>query len=325
MNKYTPLLFFITFLYNCSSGSKTETTTEKSTASYSDGNLLLTNTNSTSADGIRIKNFTADTAVNKKEEGISVQFNVELDKKLIDQLHTDGFDALIIDISCKGNEGKSFSYLETYLPKLSGMIVYPDKHVVFSNESRRSLKIEIPFRKLELSPGIKPVDISLLVYPISFDKDSSRIETKHINRIATKALITQNYTATILAPALQLNTITVNSIKINTTQKAAGSYDFALGGTGFPDPYWQLWCGEELLYYSPFEKNTLTTKKSATSRSFYTCEKDVLSLRFLDYDKGPFNTDDLIEETKGTILELSNMKKVNGQTISYSIEVKPAE
>ena len=325
MNKYIPLLFFAAFLYSCSSASKTETTSKDAATSYADGNLQLTNTNSTSAEGIRIKNFTADTAVNKKEEAISVQFNVELDKKLIDQLHTDGFDAVIIDISCKGNEGKSFSYLETYLPKLSGMIVYPDKHVVFSNESKRSLKIEIPFRKLELQPGLKPVTISLLVYPISFDKDSSRIETKHINRIATKTLITQNYTSTIQAPELQLNTITINSIKINTSKKAAGSYDFALGGTGFPDPYWQLWCGEELLYYSPFEKNTLTTKEPATSRSFYTCKKDVLSLHFLDYDKGPFNTDDLIEKTEGTIQELSTMKKMNGQTISYSIEVKPAE
>jgi len=326
MSKYLFLIFICIYLSSCSSDNKNDENEKKANIdSYIDGNLHLENTNSTTTEGIHIKNFTADTAVNKKEEGIRIQFNVELQKALIDQLHTDGYDALIIDITCKGNDGKPYSYIETYLPKLSGMIVYPDKHIIFSHEATRSLKIDIPFRKLELTPGQKPVTISLLVYPISFDNDSSRIETKHINRIGTNALVTKTYVANIQAPTLQLNTITIANIKINTAQKAAGSYDFALGGTGFPDPYWQLWCGEELLFYSPFQKNTLTVVEGCNSTSFYTCKKDILSVSFLDYDKGPFNTDDPIEKIDGSIIDLKKKKKYKGNSITCTIEINDAE
>lgn len=327
MSKYLPLLFCICIFMSCSSDKKSDGTHKDGDDSiaYIDGNLHLEIGNSTHVDGIRIKNFTADTAVNNKEEGIRVQFSVEVQKTLIDQLQTNGYDALIIDVTCKGEEGKSFSYLETYLPKLSGMIVYPDKHVVFAHASNRSLAIDIPYRKLELTAGLKPITISLVVYPVSFDKDSSRIETKHINRIGTNALITKTFTANIQAPQLQKNTITLNTISIHTSKKAAGSYDFALGGTGYPDPYWQLWCGEDLLFYSPFQKNTLTVNEPCTTHSFYTCKKDVLRLSVLDYDKGPFNTDDEIERLEGTITDLEKLKKYKGKTVSCSIEIAKSE
>lgn len=324
MSKYLYILLFCSCLISCSSDKKSENTKD-SGETYIDGNLALQIGSSSNVEGIHIKNFTADTAVNKTIDGIRVQFNVELQKALISRLHSDGYDALIIDITCKGNEGKTFSYLETYLPKLSGMIVYPDKNIVFSNESQRSLIIDIPYRKLELPSGLKPITVSLLVYPISFDKDSSRIETKHINRIGTNPLITKTFTTTIQAPQLQKNIITLNSLKILTTKKAAGSYDFTVGGSGYPDPYWQLWCGEDLLFYSTFEKNTLTIAHAGTSIPFYTTKKDVLRLRVLDYDKGPFNSDDEIETIQGIIDDFKKLKNYKGKTITSTIEIHKAE
>lgn len=324
MSKYLYLVLFCFYLFSCSPDKKSEQTKD-SGETYIDGNLALKIGPTTHAEGIHIKNFTADTAMNKTMDGIRVQFNVELQKALVSRLHSDGYDALIIDITCKGEEGKTFSYLETYLPKLSGMIVYPDKNIVFSNESQRSIVIDIPYRKLELPAGLKPVTLSLLVYPVSFDKDSSRIETRHISRIGTNPLITKTFTTTVQAPQLQKNTITLHSIKISTAKKAAGSYDFAMGGTGYPDPYWQMWCGQDLLFYSEFKKNTLTFAEASTTMPFYTCKHDVITLSVLDYDKGPFNSDDEIETIKGTIDELSKLQKYTGKTVSCTIQIKKSE
>jgi hypothetical protein len=318
MSKYFFLLFSSLIFLSCDKKTEQKGEANANKSTYKDGNLILTTTNTKKLEGLTISSFAADTGANKKEEGIRTYFSVNVRKEIIDQIYVDGFDALLLDVVCKGNSGKSFSYLNTYLPELSGKAVYPDRNIVFSHPSVRGLQIDIPYRKLELPAGIQPLIFSLLVYPIKFSVDTNRVETKHIERIGSTPLYTQTYTTTVQTPQLKRNTISITDLKIKTEKKKASSYDFTLIGTGLPDPYWQIWCGEELIYFSPSEKNTLTLIGTQYSSAFYTATNDLITIKFLDYDNGPFNRDDLIETIEGNASELKKLKKINGNIISVS-------
>ncbi len=315
-----PLAFvLVLFLFaSCSSNEMEQRTSSEDSTSiiYIDGNVLLTSLSEKPVKGIKLHSFVADTAVNATEDVIRTSFTITITEAVLHQIKKQGFDAILLDIKAKGHTGKTYSYIETYLPKLSGMIIYPDKHMVFSHQAIRNLQIDIPFRKLELPAGAETINLSLIAFPVSFVTDTNRRETKNIERIGSNPLFEQQYSAQIMAPALTLNQITIADYKINTQNKAASSYDFALGGSGFPDPYWQVWCGKELLYYSPSTKNSLTVKIPYTSSAFYTSAKDVLTVHFLDYDKGPFNTDNKIENITGTCSEIMALKKFKGTVIT---------
>ena len=320
MSKFVYLLFLNIWFFSCSTDKQLEQKgeTDAVKSMYKDGSLTLTQTTNEKLKGLIISDFVADTGVNKKEQGLRTYFSVSVSKDIFDQIHSEGFDALLVDVVCKGNSGKSFSFLHTYLPELSGKVVYPDKKNVFSHPSTRSLQIDIPYRKLELPVGKQAVSFTLLIYPIKFAVDTNRVETKHIDHIGSTALYTQAYTTKVQTPTLKLNTFSITDFKIKTHQKKASTYDFTLIGTGLPDPYWQIWCGEELIYYSPAGKNTLKLNGTQASIAFYTAADDVITLKFLDYDNGPFNRDDLIETFEGTATEIKKLKKINSNTISLS-------
>ena len=62
-------------------------------------------------------------------------------------------------------------------------------------------------------------------------------------------------------------------------------------------------------------QNSLTVEKLQKSSSFYVGPKDVVRISFLDFDNGPFNRDDLIENLEGTRSEFKNMRQVDGPKI----------
>ncbi|WP_018343918.1 hypothetical protein [Cytophaga aurantiaca] len=318
MSKYLLSLPFLFYFFSCSSDKQLEQKEENTTIKsvYKDGNLIVHASSTEKLEGLSITNFAADTGVNKKEQGIRTYFIMTVNKHILDQIHADGFDALLVDVVCKGNSGKSFSYLTTYLPELSGKVVYPDKNIVFSHPSSRGIQIDIPYRKLELAAGKQPLTFSLLVYPIKFAVDTNRVETKHIERMGSNPIYSQTYSTAVNTPQLKVNTISITDVKIKTEKKKASSYDFTLIGSGLPDPYWQIWCGEELIYFSPAEKNSLTINGTNSSSNFYTAANDIITIKFLDYDNGPFNRDDQIETVEGTPSELKKLKRINGTTIS---------
>lgn len=319
MSKHLIPILLLFIWASCSSNATKENTVsaqDTSSIAYVDGNVTLTSVSEQPVKGINLHAFVADTAVNSTEDVIRTSFTITVTEAILHQIKKQGFDAIVIDIKANGSTGKSYSYIETYLPRLSGMLIYPDKHIVFSHQAIRNLQIDVPFRKLELPAGPQTITLSLTAFPVSFIKDTGRIETRHIERIGSNSLFEKKYSAYLNTPALSLNTLTIADFKINTQNKAASSYDFALGGSGFPDPYWQVWCGKELLYYSPATKNALTVKTPYTSSAFYTSVKDVLTIHFLDYDKGPFNTDDPIERITGTCSEINGLKKFKGTVIT---------
>jgi hypothetical protein len=319
MSKYLTVLAILFVLASCSSNEtkdKNKSGEDSTSITYIDGNVALTSLSEKHVKGIKVHSFVADTAINPTEDVIRTSFTITITEALLHQIKKQGFDAILLDIKANGQSGKPYSYIGTYLPALSGMVIYPDKHIVFSHQAIRNLQIDIPFRKLELPAGAQYVNLSLIAFPVSFVQDTNRIETRYIERIGSNPLFEQQYTAQLIAPALTLNQITIADYKINTQNKAASSYDFALGGSGYPDPYLQVWCGKELLYYSPTTKNSLTVKIPYTSTAFYTSAKDVLTIHFLDYDKGPFNTDDKIENITGTCAEIKALKKFKGTVIT---------
>ena len=86
-------------------------------------------------------------------------------------------------------------------------------------------------------------------------------------------------------------------------------------GTGMPDLYWDIFCGEKLTYCAPQIKNTANYNTTHTSDYFYCCQDDVITLNFADYDNGPFNTqDDLIASWQGKIKDLPTK---NSDTLHY--------
>ncbi len=312
MSNYPILLLSGCLFLSCSINSKKDT----DSFLYKDGNLLLTTHSVDSIKGIELKTFVADTGANVTEEGIRTSFLVRMDKTVLENIQHTSFDALLCDITCKGPQGKEYSYLNTYLSTLTGLILYPDKHIVFSHEATRALDIDIPFRKLELAPGLHKLTISFVVYPVKFTNDTNRAEAKHIEHIGSNPLYTKSYTASVYTPVLKHNTITIKDVIISTKNKSASSYDFALGGTGLPDPYWQIWCGNELIYFSSPVKNSLKITQSQTSSTFYTAPKDIITIAFLDYDNGPFNSDDVIEKFSGTCAQLKKTKKFKSSAIA---------
>ena len=314
--KFLTCIFILT-IFSCSTDQKIEqkVVTENLDLTYQDGNITLTKLNTEIQKGIEVIHFVADTGMNKNEEGLRTSFTIAVSEQILQSLKQQDFDALLVDIDCRGAQGKSFSYINTYLPEISGKVVYPDKNTVFTHASTRNISIDIPYRKLELSKGTQKLTVSLLVYPIKFKVDTNRTETKNISRIGSNSLFKQDYSATVHTPQLTKTVLSISGFKIKTNHKKASSYDFTLIGSGLPDPYWQIWCGDELLYFSPPVQNSLTVEKLQKSSSFYVGPKDVVRISFLDFDNGPFNRDDLIENLEGTRSEFKNMRQVDGPKI----------
>jgi hypothetical protein len=310
----------IVLIFSCSTDHKFEqkATIENGDAIYQDGNIVLTKLNTEAQKGIEVIHFVADTGLNKKEEGIQTSFTISVSEHILQSLKQQDFDALLVDIACQGLEGKgkAFSYIKTYLPKISGNIAYPDKNIIFTHASTRNINIDIPYRKLELPKGLQKLTVSLLVYPITFKEDTNRIETKRISRIGSNALYKQDYSIIVQTPQLTKTAFSISGLKIKTNHKKPNTYDFTLIGSGLPDPYMQIWCGDELLYFSPSVNNSLTIEKMEKSVPFYTAPKDVISISFLDFDNGPFNRDDLIEKIDGTRSEFQSMHQVDVANIS---------
>jgi hypothetical protein len=84
---------------------------------------------------------------------------------------------------------------------------------------------------------------------------------------------------------------------LNTKVVKPEKFDFAMGGSGLPDLFWEVYCGNDYIYYSPVIKNKVTYNKSYSCPAFYCTKEDIINLAIVDYDNGPFNTqDDIIEK-----------------------------
>jgi len=109
------------------------------------------------------------------------------------------------------------------------------------------------------------------------------------------------------APKLFKASLTVVKTKVNTRLADPGKFDVAGRGKGYPDMFWEVHCGNEYLYNSPVEKNKIEYLKKYSSPTFYFSDKDVVSLGVVDYDNGPFNTqDDVIGNWKFHVRDLKN-------------------
>ena len=82
--------------------------------------------------------------------------------------------------------------------------------------------------------------------------------------------------------------------------------------------------GEDLIYFSPEEKNSVNYNKSYNTGNFWCSKDDIIKISILDFDNGPFNTeDDIIDTWTGNISDLtsSDFSAAKFQNLS-SIKIK---
>jgi hypothetical protein len=242
----------------------------------------------------------------KGHSGIYITAEVALTSTAFEQLPA-AYHAFWADAAVLGDSG--FNYRSIEYPQFETNTFYPSTPHLIQQAKQMTLHFHLPYRKLyPMSGKTSTVTLSVGLYPIAFTSDRNRTQSKLCALPSTDAAALQTIECTVVLPTIETVTVEVQSVEVNTQKKPAGSYDIAMGGTGLPDIYWQVWCGNELVFFSPTIKNTLSLTEASRSSSFRIGASDELTLRILDYDNGPFNQDDVLAEWKGTIKELKEKK-----------------
>jgi hypothetical protein len=160
-----------------------------------------------------------------------------------------------------------------------------------------------------MAGGSHDLSFTISAYPAKFRKDSIESSNKILDYISNEAYTSIEAMIRIVAPKLYNVSIEVEKFKLDTKKVDPTKYDFSVGGTGYPDLFWDLYCGEDYLFYSPVIKNTTLYNKKTGSNPFYCTQDDIIKISVADYDNGPFNKQhDIIASWKGKISELHQGK-----------------
>lgn len=254
--------------------------------------------------GIKITNIGFDTsAIDRDTRGVIVTFNLEVTRQAFDSSVLNGYNAYFVDLTCLPGDGKTFVHRkEVFKAADKKKFMHRDKEFFISSPANRSLEITIPYRVLEMKEGSHELTLNIEAFPAKFVNDSSSLHVKILNNISPEASASLSVKIKVNAPKLYKASFTVHRFKLNTKVVKPEKYDFAVGGSGLPDLFWEVYCGNDYLYYSPVAKNKTEYKKKYSSPVFYCTKDDVINLAVVDYDNGPFNTqDDVIEKWNGKI------------------------
>lgn len=249
--------------------------------------------------GLKITNVNFDTlALHKDTKGLLVSFNVIASSKAFDSISKLGFNSLFIDLTGKSDESKTYSHRnEVFKASDKKKFMHTHKECFISSATDRNLEISFPYRLLEMSEGDHELTVNIEVFPAKFEDDTSALLVKMLNSISPAPMTSLSMKLKVKAPKLYKASFTVHQFKLNTKVVKAEKFDFAVGGSGLPDLFWEVYCGNDYIYYSPVIKNKITYNKSYSSPEFYCTKEDILNLAVVDYDNGPFNTqDDIIEK-----------------------------
>jgi hypothetical protein len=74
------------------------------------------------------------------------------------------------------------------------------------------------------------------------------------------------------------------NMETDTTRYQAATMDVAMFGPGYPDLYWTLQYGDEMVYTSPVCTNALRFCRKDTVPDFFVSALDSLSLSVYDFD-----------------------------------------
>ncbi|WP_028980985.1 hypothetical protein [Sporocytophaga myxococcoides] len=242
-----------------------------------------------------------DTVTNEKAKVIEVDFKVDLSDQFWKEVKNQGIEALYISLSCSGKKTYT-SPINYYSEKFLSL----HDEFLLVKEGNRILNYSIPLRSLELSKGIHELNLKFEAIPVRFKQDSLKSDLKEVEYFSHKPVASKKIKFQINAPELINTSIEVLKFKLNTNVCDPSKYDYAFGGTGFPDLFWDIQCGDDYIYHSPEIKNVTQYTKAFQSNYFMCAPDDKITIRAVDFDKGPFNTQhDVIETWSGKINDIS--------------------
>jgi hypothetical protein len=215
------------------------------------------------------------------------------------------YQAIWVDLMYGGDS--LFSCRKFEYPLFEQTTFYPATPNLLQKADTVEIHFHLPYRKLGNNTSNRvPFDIGF--FPLSFTSDPNRTESKICAPPSDQAIALFTSTVKVDVPKLQPLQLSLQNIILNPAGKKTTSYDVALGGKGLPDIYWQLWCGSELVFYSPTKKNSEVYEERVSTPPFTISERDLVEIKILDYDNGPFNQDDIICSWKGSYHELRKLR-----------------
>jgi hypothetical protein len=263
------------------------------------------------SDGLKITNISYDTLdLYNDTKGLQLTFNIEASAKAFDSVAFKGFNSYFIDLTCLSDNGKSYSHRnEIFKDQEKKRYLHSHRDCFISHPTDRSLKISFPYRMLQLNEGDQTMTVNIEAFPAKFEDDSTSLDYKLLHKISNDPKTSISMKIKVKAPKLYKASFTVHKFKLDTKVVKPEKFDFAMGGSGYPDLFWEVYCGNEYIYYSPVIKNKIEYNKKYSSSTFYCTKEDIINLAVVDYDNGPFNTqDDIIEKWQGKIEELKSGK-----------------
>jgi|GEM_PF-1280242 len=281
----------------------------------------------TEGSNIIIKELTFDTTLLHHIKGIKATFTIEVSKEAIDRLHKKGFTSYFLDASCEPDKGTKYSQKQTIIQQQSRVNINHGNFI--SVPTTRSLEILLPFRLLEMKNGEHTITVTIGAYPVRFKRDTSSTNYKVLEEITANADASTMVKINIVAPQLYKVVLQNQKFRINTSKRKATSYDFSFGGSGYPDLFWSVSCGDDFIYHSPVKKNSTEYLKPTHSNAFYCTIEDEITITVADYDDGPFNKEsDVIGLWKGKITDLTKTKTDTlsfGNVESFIVDTKLLE
>ncbi len=235
--------------------------------------------------------------------GINLTLDLDVNRFWLDSVKNLGYDGVYINFVClkdgvKKYESRSDLSFKNRINTNKGMFV---------SAARKCTYIyHFPYKDLQLHEGNHELSFGYSLHGVNFQKEKEAQATMFvIKKIDTARIASSIYTTKATSPCLYKVSITVSKFELETINHDIHNYDFSLGGSGMPDLYWDIFCGEKLTYCAPQIKNTSIYNSTHASDYFYCCQDDMITINFADYDNGPFNTqDDLIASWQGKIADL---------------------
>jgi hypothetical protein len=166
---------------------------------------------------------------------------------------------------------------------LSGDFVCEEYSTNSNSESR--IQQFFPFNKDNVDAGINDFYFLIEAYPINKEKDTAMFSQKFIiKRLSTKPDFKVLIKLKLNHPIVNKYAINVDGFELDTTKFNPHSCDFALFGSGYPDPFWSISARGVYNYSSPSFKNILKYDSVYTSGNFYLSESDKILLYVSDWD-----------------------------------------
>jgi hypothetical protein len=295
-------------LFSCGEAER-KTKSEEATLVARIGRIQYDIISESKGNGVGIKDLSFDTSgFFKESKSIKVIFNIEVANDALKSIQDKGYTSFYFNLQCTPDQGKTYSQADEYNEDKNKR-VGPDKICFVSQQTEKTIEAVIPYRFLEMAGGTHDLSFTISAYPAKFKNDTVVGSSKILDYISKEAYTAIEAKIRIVAPRLYNVLIEVEKFKLDTKKVDPTKYDFSVGGTGYPDLYWDLYCGEDFLYYSPVIKNTIVYNKKTASNPFYCTEDDIIKISVTDYDNGPFNKQhDIIASWKGKISNLHHGK-----------------